>query len=197
MSEASDTNLPPVGRVYLETERLILRQFTTADVELLFDLDSDPEVMRYVGGISPSRDEIEQDYIPAYLEYYARGDRFGFWAVIEKATGDFLGWFHFRPDPDGHATDPDLGYRLRRITWGKGYATEGSLALVRKGFEELGVERVTASAYAENTASRRVMEKLGMTLERTFYFADDDPSGAAVEYALTKEDWQKQQFALR
>lgn len=67
--------------VFLETERLILRRFTTDDVDNLFDLDSDPEVMRFLtGGPGTRRDEIERDYIPAYLSYYERFEGYGFWA---------------------------------------------------------------------------------------------------------------------
>jgi len=85
---------------FLETERLLLRQFTGDDADLLVALDSDPLVMRYItGGIPTSRSEIESDYLPAFLDYYQRYPGYGFWAAIEKTTGEFLGWFHFRPGP--------------------------------------------------------------------------------------------------
>lgn len=106
--------------VFLETERLILRRFTTDDVDNLFDLDSDPEVMRFLtGGPGTPRDEIERDYIPTYLSHYERFEGYGFWAAIEKATGDFLGWFHFRPQKGDPLDQPELGYRLRKSAWGK------------------------------------------------------------------------------
>jgi RimJ/RimL family protein N-acetyltransferase len=155
------------GKVYLETERLLLRQFTETDIDNLFGLDSDPEVMRFVGGTPTARSAIEHDFLPACLRYYRQGNRYGFWAAIGKTTGDFLGWFHLRPRPDAGLNDPEIGYRLRRAAWGRGFATEGSRALVRKAFMELGVERVVASAFADNLASRRVMEKTGMRLLRT------------------------------
>ena len=90
------------------------------------------------GGRATPRDEIENDVLPAFLGYYERGAGYGFWAAIEKSTRGFLGWFHFRP-ADGAPDEAELGYRLRRAAWGKGYATEGSRALIRKGFAELGV----------------------------------------------------------
>jgi RimJ/RimL family protein N-acetyltransferase len=74
-----------------------------------------------------------------------------------------LGWLSFQP-AEGTPGEVNLGYRFRRDAWGKGYATEGARALVRKGSSELGVQRVVATTYEENLASRRVMEKLGMTL---------------------------------
>src|ERR1051325_1180088 len=96
---------------FLETDRLWLRQFTEADVDNLFDLDSDPEVMRFVSGGAPTpRAAIEADILPSFLAYYERFAGYGLWAAIEKASGEFLGWFHFRPmegagpvrHPDGH-----------------------------------------------------------------------------------------------
>ena len=148
--------------VFLETPRLVLRRFTPDDVDHLVDLDSDPDVMRYItGGVPTSREEIENEVLPAFLGYYERYEGYGFWAVIEKAAGNFLGWFHFRPGPDAGPGEVELGYRLRKSAWGQGYATEGSRALIHKGFTELGVQRVVAEAMAVNTASRRVMEKSG------------------------------------
>jgi RimJ/RimL family protein N-acetyltransferase len=94
------------GKVYLETERLLLRQFTETDIDNLFGLDSDPEVMRFVGGTPTARSAIEHDFLPACLRYYRQGNRYGFWAAIGKTTGDFLGWFHLRPRPDAGLNEP-------------------------------------------------------------------------------------------
>src|SRR6266700_5662626 len=185
-------------QVFLETDRLVLRRFTMADADNLVRLDADPDVMRFVtGGIPTSREEIENEFLPAFLGYYQRYEGYGFWAAIEKVTGEFLGWFHFRPREDAAPGEVDLGYRLRRSAWGKGYATEGSRALIRKGFTEFGVQRVVAGATAGNMASRRVMEKAGMTLVRTFhqplpYRIEGDEHGD-VEYALQKADWEQQE----
>src|SRR5262245_22219172 len=184
-------------QVFLETERLVLRRFTPEDIDTLVELDSDPEVMHYItGGRATPREEIAHDILPAFLRYYEDGDRYGFWAAIEKSTGTFLGWFHFRPAAGRPSDEPELGYRLRRSAWGQGYATEGSRALIRKGFTELGVRRVVAETMAVNTASRRVMEKAGMTLTRTFHqeWPDRIPGDehGDVEYALTRADWERQ-----
>lgn len=179
--------------VYLETERLVLRRLTPDDLDDLVALDSDPEVMRWVTGAPTPRAVIELDFLPAWLAYYERGDRYGFWAAIVRATGEFLGWFHFRP-PLG-SDDPDvaeLGYRLKRSAWGQGYATEGSRALIRKGFEELGVRRVVALTAEEHAASRRVMEKAGLMLARTFPCDLPGWEGTNdVEYALDRADWER------
>ncbi len=94
-----------------------------------------------------------------------------------------------------------LGYRLRRSAWGKGYAKEGSRALIRKGFTELGVQRVVAETMAVNTASRRVMEKAGLTYVRTFHQEwperIEGEEHGDVEYALTKSDWERRQVTKR
>jgi len=179
--------------VFLETERLLLRQFTLDDVDNLYNLDSDPEVMRFVGGTPTSREAVENHYLPAYLGYYERGDRYGFWAAVERSTGDFLGWFHLRPEERSRADEAELGYRLRAAAWGKGYATEGSRALIYKAFTELGVQRVLASTAINNFASRRVLEKAGLTFVRQFYHMS--PAGDAVEYVLEKEHWRRQEKA--
>ena len=190
-------------RVFVETERLILRRFTMDDLDVLCDLNSDPEVMRYTtGGLPVPRDEIERHFLPAYLGHYERYAGYGFWAAIEKDSGEFLGWFHFLPHAGEPPDQPELGYRLKRSAWGKGYATEGSAALIDKGFAELGARRVVASAFGENVASRRVMEKVGMRLARTFRIAPEeldevagiDPAlfdGDCVEYAITKAEWDE------
>ena len=183
-------------RIILETPRLILRQFTTGDVDNLFDLNSDPQVTRYLTGGRPlPRAEIRDQIIPFHLGVYERLDRLGTWAAESAATGEFLGWFHFRP---GHGSDDitniELGYRLRRSSWNKGYATEGSRALISRGFTDLGVERVFALTMTVNATSRRVMEKCGLTFVRTFpydgAYVIEGAEHGEVEYALTKPEWE-------
>jgi RimJ/RimL family protein N-acetyltransferase len=183
--------------IILETPRLVLRQFTENDVDNLFDLNGDPEVMRYLTGGRPTpREEIRDQIIPFHLAVYDRLDRLGTWAAEARATGEFLGWFHFRPGPDADLANIDLGYRLRRSAWMKGYATEGSRALIETGFTELGVERVFAHTMTLNAASRRVLEKCGLTLVRTIpYDGPFEIEGAEhgeVEYAITKPEWGTQ-----
>ncbi len=191
-------------QVFLETERLVLRRFTTADVNLLYDLDSDPEVMRFLtGGKSTPREVIQHDILPAFMRSYEHVAGFGVWAAIEKASEKFVGWFSFRPKDETDPGNVGLGYRLRKDAWGRGYATEGACALIRKGFTELGVQRVFATTYQDNLASRRVMEKVGVTLVRTyrmtleelqtqntFASAEELWDGDDVEYALLKADWE-------
>lgn len=183
-------------QVFLEPERLVLRRFTSDDVDNLVELDSDAAVMKFInGGRATPREEIESDHIPAFLRYYDRFAGYGFWAAIEKSTGQFIGWFHFRPPPETPDEGIELGYRLRRSAWGKGYATEGSCALVEKGFAELGAERVFATTMVVNVASRRVLENARLKHVRTFHQPwPDDIEGQEqgdIEYALLRSEWER------
>ncbi|MFN2485405.1 MAG: GNAT family N-acetyltransferase [Acidimicrobiia bacterium] len=176
----------------LETERMLLREFTTEDSQLLFELNNDPEVMFYINAGQPVRmAEIVEETLPAFLAYYREGDRFGFWAAIEKATGNFLGWFHYRPGD--HSPDPELGYRLHRSAWNRGLATEGSRALIERGFADPGVTRIYAETMAIHPASRRVMEKVGMRFVRIFHadwpFRIPGDEHGDVEYEITRAEW--------
>ena len=181
--------------IILETPRLALRQLTEDDVDNLFDLNSDPEVMRYITGGRPTpREEIRDQIIPFYLAVYDRLDRLGLWAAESAATGEFLGWFHFRAGPDTDITNVELGYRLRRSAWNQGYATEGSRALISMGFTDLSVERVWAHTMTVNAGSRHVLEKCGLTVVRTIPWQGPDVIEGAehgeVEYALIKPEWE-------
>ncbi len=184
-------------QVFLETERLLLRRFSESDVDNLVNLDGDPQVMHFINGGRPvSRNVIHNETLPRFLRAYERFEGFGVWAAIERSTGEFVGWFEFCPRNEVGPEEVELGYRLRRSAWGKGYATEGSRALIRKGFTELGVRRVVAETMAVNAASRRVMEKAGLRYVRTFHQEwpdriEGDEHGD-VEYALTKADWEQQ-----
>ncbi|AQZ64287.1 GCN5-related N-acetyltransferase [[Actinomadura] parvosata subsp. kistnae] len=174
--------------IYLETERLILRRFAESDADELFRLHNDPEVMRYLNGGKPTpRQVILDQTLPRFIES-------GFFAALERRSGDFLGWFHLRAPEGGPEDEPELGYRLHKAAWGQGYATEGSLALIGKAFAELGARRVFAQTMAVNLGSRRVMEKCGLRHVRTFHMDWPDPiegtEHGEVEYELLRADWE-------
>ncbi|MBT2369845.1 GNAT family N-acetyltransferase [Streptomyces sp. ISL-10] len=182
--------------VFLTTERLGLRSFTDADTDDLFALDNDPDVMRFINGGRPtSREAIREQTLPRLLRDCPCLRTRSYWAAEEKATGTFLGWFEFRPLDDHSPAVVELGYRLNKAAWGKGFATEGSRALISKGFTDLAVERVTANTMTVNAGSRRVMEKAGLSFLRKF--TGDWPEAIAgsehgeVEYELTRADWQQ------
>lgn len=172
---------------------MMLRRFTIDDVDAVLALDSDPRVRTFVEDGQPVTREEAANTIEHWLRYHDRSDIFGFWAAIEKSSGRFLGWFHFRPRPDKPPDEPELGYRLVSEAWGQGYGTEGSRALIDKGFESPDVSRVLAETMAVHTASRRVMEKAGMRLVRSFQSEwpvriPGDEEGD-VEYAISRAEW--------
>ncbi len=180
--------------VLLETSRLVLRKFTRDDLPLLLDLDSDPAVKRFIDNGAPVDHEEGAEHLDWWMGYYDRFDGYGFWAALEKPAGEFIGWFHFRPGDGAGPLEPELGYRLRQAAWGQGLATEGSQALIDKGFTDFGVERVYAETMAVNIGSRRVMEKCGMRLVRTFETTwpiriPGDEEGD-VEYEITRAEWE-------
>jgi RimJ/RimL family protein N-acetyltransferase len=181
-------------QVLLETPRLLLRRLTEADADDLFVMDSDPEVIRYAGPRLADRDAYRRRIREGFLPYYDRYASYGYFAAVGK-DGAFLGWFHLRPALDyrfaaeaGYREgDVDLGYRLVRAAWGKGIATEGARALVRKGLTELDAACVVACALEPNVASTRVMEKAGLKWVRRFAIPGYDMP--AVVYALRREEF--------
>ena len=182
--------------IFLETGRLALRRLTMDDADHLVALHGDPEVMRFLTGGRPNtREEIEREWLPQFLSYYERCPSFGYWAVIEQETGAFLGWCCFRPFEGSELDEVELGYRLNRSAWGKGYATELARALIDKGFRELGVRRVMAQTMTVNLGSRRVMEKAGLHYVRTFFeeWPESIPGSehGDVEYAITRKEWEQ------
>ena len=170
-------------KIFLETSRLILRNLTDDDVDDLVILDSDREVMRFInGGIAISRGAIANDFLPYAMSYGERYDNFGFWAMVEKQSQEFIGWIFLRPEVDFkllqqlNFAEPDTvetGYRIRRQSWNKGYTTEGVRALINKSFTESDIPKIVAWAIAESKASTRVMEKVGMKLQQEYIVTAD------------------------
>jgi RimJ/RimL family protein N-acetyltransferase len=140
----------------IATARMRLVRMSARHLDDLVALDADPEVMRFVGGVSTTREQYVE-ILPRMMQWNDR--LYGFFAALND--GAFAGWFHLRPSVVDDRT-LELGYRLRRETWGKGFATEGSRALLRHAFHALGQREVDACAVAENVASTGVMKKCGM-----------------------------------
>jgi RimJ/RimL family protein N-acetyltransferase len=173
-------------RFTLETERLRLEPLTLAHVDLVFDLDSDPEVMRYINGGKPDTREHVEEIIRMRSGYR--------WAAWLHADRDFVGWFGMKPASD---RTYDLGYRLRRKYWGVGLATEGSRLLIDIAFTKLDATRVRADTMTVNDRSRRVMEACGLRYVRTYFDEAYEPiegsDAGDVEYELSRDDYVRAQ----
>lgn len=167
----------------IETARLLLRPIGIDDVDLLVELDSDPEVMRFLTGRPSSSAEVEASI---------RDNLGRRWIALDQSSGEFVGWFGLVPIDDDTL---ELGYRLSRRWWDHGLATEGARAIIDAAFTLFGATRVTAQSMAVNQRSRSVMERCGMRLLRTFQVEFDDPlpgtEHGETEYELTIDEWRR------
>ncbi|WP_410670229.1 GNAT family N-acetyltransferase [Amycolatopsis sp. cmx-4-68] len=175
-----------MGPPTLRTERLQLVPLADEHLELEIELDADPEVMRYLTGRAMTRAETEAAH---RRRLAAARDGFGFWAGF--AEDGFVGWWLLLPphgpDQPPVAGEADLGFRLLRSRWRRGYAAEGARELIRYGFAAVGLDRVFAQTSAGNVASRATMAAAGMSFVRAFASGGDGQ--AEVEYAITRTAW--------
>ncbi len=179
-------------RPRLATERLRLEPLTHDHTELLVELDSDAEVLRFIFGRALSREEVVEQHLPRRLRPEGPPRGLGYWAGFEEER--FVGWWSLAVD-DADDRTAELGYRLRRDAWGRGLATEGSRALLEHAFDTLGLPSVWAVTMAVNAGSRGVLARLGMTHVRTDVEEWEDPLPGAergeVRYELTREEWRR------
>ncbi|MCA9660187.1 MAG: GNAT family N-acetyltransferase [Myxococcales bacterium] len=174
---------------------LRLRPMAADDLDALVDLDSDPEVTRYInGGQATPREVYVEHILPRILAHADAARGRGYFAIVDDdaAAGErFLGWAHLRPD-HLEPTWLELGYRLHRRVWGRGVATWAGATLVRRGLADASVPVISARTDVDNRASRRVMEKLGMRLAGEFEFPAATigtlaiPAAQAVLYVLKR-----------
>lgn len=163
-------------RIFIETERLIIRELLPADDAGIFKLDSDPEVHKYLGK-SPIKTIEEARDVIAFIRNQYITNGIGRWAMVEKVSGSFIGWAGLklmRDTVNNHADFYDLGYRLIKKYWGKGYATEAAIACRDYGFNELNQPVIYAMTATGNVGSRKVLEKAGFICLETFDY-DGEP----------------------
>jgi len=163
-------------KFYIETERLILRELRIGDLDGMFELDSDPEVHRYLGNKPiKNKNEAKKTIENVLNQYKERG--IGRWAVMEKHTGDFIGWSGIRLNTEynmnGFTTYYDVGYRLIKRFWGKGYATESGKAAVDYAFNVLNLPELYATTEIGNQASHNALLKTGLKYVEDFYFEEE------------------------
>ncbi len=152
--------------IVLEIDRLRMRRITSADLDLIYALDSDPEVMRYI--LPPRTREQIATYISEIVRDYEAFPGLGRWLALEKGTDAIVGIFMLKP----LQTTPyvEVGYRMFPSFWGRGLATEGAQTLVRYGFEQMKLPQIVGITYSENTASQHVLEKCGLRFLRMQHF---------------------------
>ena len=154
---------------HLETDRLLLRPTQEADKTFLYTLLGHPNVMRYwLGGQAMTPEEVDE-----LTAHYA--GEYGSLLVVEKATEEAVGLAGIVPCDYLGATDYEFGWGLMPTSWGKGYATEMTHALLEAGFKKLNLRRLLALAHPDNTASWRVLEKTGMVFVEEIETADRGP----------------------
>jgi [ribosomal protein S5]-alanine N-acetyltransferase len=157
-------------KIFAETERLLLREIQLTDVAGFFELDSDPEVHRYLGSAPVQNNKQIVEAIQFIRQQYINNG-IGRWAVIHKKTNAFIGWAGLKliTEPiNNHVNFYDLGYRFIRSYWGQGIATEAANASLAYAFDTLRTNEVYAHAVCENAGSNKVLSKVGLALIETF-----------------------------
>jgi len=160
---------------YIETERLILRELLETDVDGIFELDSNPEVHKYLGK-KPITTKLQAENAIKFIRQQYIERYIGRFAAIEKSSGEFIGWtgLKFNTGDKEALADKrdfyDVGYRFIPRYWGKGYATESSLATLDYGFKELKLNTIYGAAEVGNIASNKVLQKIGLKYIEQFTY---------------------------
>jgi RimJ/RimL family protein N-acetyltransferase len=158
----------------IETKRLILRPVIESDVQGFFQLDSNPNVHRFLASKPVKTITESEAMIATILDQYNKFD-LGRLAVVLKDTNEFIGWSGLKYEQNlrKEFNYYDLGYRFKPQYWGKGYATESALASLAYGFNALKLEEINAVASIDHIASNIVLKKIGMRPSGTFEYNDD------------------------
>ncbi len=175
----------------METERLILRDLLLTDEVALFEMDSNKEVHKYLGN-KPSTSILQSREMIQNIRQQYTDNGIGRWAVIEKETGNFIGWSGLKfitEEWNKHINYYDVGYRFHPEFWGKGYATESTMAALDYGFIEMKLSVIYGAANIDNKASRNVLEKCGLKFIEKFDF----PlwNGKCDWLKISKDEWRQ------
>ncbi len=177
---------------YLETERLIMRDVQESDLYGMFTLDSDPLVHKYLGN-NPIKTRAKAAEIIQFIQKQYRDLGIGRFAAIEKSTGEFIGWSGLKLNIgeketlNGKTDFYDIGFRFIPRYWGKGYATESSVAVLDFGFNKLNLKTICGAAEKGNLASNKVLQKIGLKFINEFTY----DTVACNWYELNKDDYAK------
>ncbi|MDJ0938485.1 MAG: GNAT family N-acetyltransferase [Woeseiaceae bacterium] len=187
-------------KLTLDSQRLTLTPFTPDDIDLSFEMFTDPAVVRYTGGV------MSDSFIRANVTNWARrggNGCIGIWTVSDRETGEKYGSVALLPMPvkeketdfsllvPGKMPDADIeiGYYLKRSAWGFGYATEAARRVLEFAFQESPLDEVVATFDKGNLASKSVLEKAGFTDRGTMpCYGEDD----GLNYRITRDEWSQQ-----
>ncbi len=175
--------------IFAETERLILRTMEEVDIDGMYELDKDPEVHRYLGG-STIQTRAEARAIIQFVRQQYQSNGIGRWSVIEKSSGEFIGWSGFKliKEPINQRCNfYDFGYRFIRRSWGKGYASESAQAALQYGFEKMALTEINAIADSEHLVSNHILTKQGFEFVNAFNYE----TVVHNFYALSQMRWQE------
>ncbi len=166
----------------MQTPRLLFRRFTADDLQDLWTIRSEPEVMRYIGSGRPESLEETRAILNKVLAHWKQ-HAFGPWALMDKENGSLIGWCGLLYLDDSR--DVEIAYGLAKAYWGKGLASEAAAATIKYGFEQLLLARIVAVAWPDNIASQRVMEKLGMKYIKAAQFYNVD----VLYHAISRDEY--------
>jgi ribosomal-protein-alanine N-acetyltransferase len=175
-------------KIHIETKRLLIREVCEEDENGMFELDSDPEVHKYLGN-KPITTMEEARAIIQFLRRQYHENGIGRWAVIEKGSNNFIGWTGLKlitEEINNHCNYYDMGYRFIQKYWGRGYATETARATLNYGFNTLKVNEIFAIANIKNEASNNILKKVGLQLIQTFDYKSEEHNW----YKITKQEWK-------
>ena len=173
----------------INSKRLKFRLMNSQDTQALWEIDQDPEVMKYLNGGAPtSMEKVESTFIPRMEKYRNSNKGWGIWQVSDKVTDEYLGWVLIRPmaffTKSPNFEDLELGWRFFQHSWGKGYATEAAIAIKNAVTKDTDVTHVSALAVADNLGSIGVMKKMGMKFVRAYLHEDPIGDFDAVHYQM-------------
>lgn len=175
-------------KIFIESERLLLRELLLSDIDGMYELDSDPEVHKYLGN-NPVNNKDQLLSVIEFIRQQYIDNGIGRWALIDKKTNSFIGWSGLKlvkEETNNHINFYDLGYRLIRKYWGNGYATESAEASLEYGFKTLQLNEIYAAAHIENKASNKILSKIGFQCLETF----QDEYGIHNWYRIYKTEWE-------
>ena len=173
-------------KIFIETEKFILREILETDVEGMYALDSDPEVHKYLGNNPIANMDAALATIQHVRKQYEENG-IGRWAIIDKASNEFVGWAGLKYEQNLRTNFNyyDIGYRLLRKYWGKGIASEAAKVSLEYGFNQLNINEIFAAAQVGNAASNKILTNIGLKFIETFEYG-----GALTNwYGLNKSEY--------